>query len=364
MTPLRLATRGSAPGDAPRPRPSPTRSRRHRRRRRAGARRDDRRPRARTSRCTRSAARACSSRRSSRPCSTVAPTSPCTRPRTCRRRPSRRARDRRVLRTARRPPTRSSVDRSTSWRPGATVATGSVRRRRQLGRARPDLQFVELRGNIQTRLTKVPDGGAIVMAVAALEVLDLTDRIAEVLDPARVRARRRPGLRRRRVPRRRRRGRRRCSPAIDHAATRRAVEVERAFLAELGSGCSLPVGAHVDGAQAAHVPRRRGLGHHRVRDDRVDRRRPNATSRSPAARRATPTTSCRARDGRRVDAAASRADDRDDPRPARRARRAARRELGADVVHVPLIEIAEAPDGGGGAWPLHSIGSTRSIGSS
>ena len=32
--------------------------------------------------------------------------------------------------------------------------------------------------------------------------------------------------------------------AIDHPATRRAVVVERAFLAELGSGCSLPVGAH------------------------------------------------------------------------------------------------------------------------
>ena len=67
---------------------------------------------------------------------------------------------------------------------GATVATGSVRRRAQLGRARPDLKFVELRGNIHTRLDKVPEGGAIVMAVAALEVLGLTDRIADVLDPA------------------------------------------------------------------------------------------------------------------------------------------------------------------------------------
>jgi hydroxymethylbilane synthase len=34
---------------------------------------------------------------------------------------------------------------------------------------------------------------------------------------------------------------------VDHPATRRAVEIERAFLAELGSGCSLPVGAHVVG---------------------------------------------------------------------------------------------------------------------
>ena len=65
---------------------------------------------------------------------------------------------------------------------GCTVATGSVRRRAQLRRVRPDLDFAELRGNIDSRLSKVPDGGAIVMAVAALDILGLTDRIAEMLD--------------------------------------------------------------------------------------------------------------------------------------------------------------------------------------
>jgi hydroxymethylbilane synthase len=127
---------------------------------------------------------------------------------------------------------------------GRTVATGSVRRRAQLRRVRPDLNFSELRGNIDSRLSKIPDGGAIVMAVAALDILDMTDRIAETLavrdfvpavgqgcvavecrddDVATL-----EDLR-----------------AIDHAETRHAVEVERAFLAELGSGCSMPVGAHV-----------------------------------------------------------------------------------------------------------------------
>ena len=128
----------------------------------------------------------------------------------------------------------------------ATVATGSVRRQAQLHRARPDLQFVGLRGNIQTRLDKVPDGGAIVMAVAALEVLGMTDRIAEVLDTAEF------------VPavgqgcvalecRVKDHRRRDALAAIDHRATRTEVTIERAFLAELGAGCSLPVGAHVDG---------------------------------------------------------------------------------------------------------------------
>jgi hydroxymethylbilane synthase len=130
--------------------------------------------------------------------------------------------------------------------PGATVASGSVRRRAQLARVRPDLRFVELRGNIPTRLTKVPDDGALVMAVAAMEILGLTDRIAQVLDTAQFVPQVGQG----------------CVAVecrdddpraiellatIDHPTTRRAVEVERAFLAELGSGCSLPVGAHVAG---------------------------------------------------------------------------------------------------------------------
>jgi hydroxymethylbilane synthase len=129
---------------------------------------------------------------------------------------------------------------------GATVATGSVRRRRQIGRARPDLEFEELRGNIHTRLTKIPADGAIVMAVAALEILDLTDRVAEVLDPAEFV----PAVGQGCVAVECRIDDDEVAEAlagIDHATTRREVEIERAFLAELGSGCSLPVGAYVDG---------------------------------------------------------------------------------------------------------------------
>jgi hydroxymethylbilane synthase len=127
---------------------------------------------------------------------------------------------------------------------GAMVASGSVRRRAQLQRVRPDLEFAELRGNIDTRLSKIPADGAIVMAVAALQILEMTDRITETLsieefvpavgqgcvaiecrsDDADTSA---------------------ALAAVDHEATRHAVEVERAFLAELGSGCSLPVGGHV-----------------------------------------------------------------------------------------------------------------------
>ena len=145
---------------------------------------------------------------------------------------------------------------------GATVATGSVRRRAQLSRIRPDLNFVELRGNIPTRLEKVPTSGSVVMAAAALEILGWTDRIAQYLSvdvmiPAvgqgcvavecRVDDDRTFEL----------------LAAIDHAASRVAVERERAFLAELGSGCSLPVGAFDDGESLrVYLASDDGLRHH------------------------------------------------------------------------------------------------------
>jgi hydroxymethylbilane synthase len=110
---------------------------------------------------------------------------------------------------------------------------------------RPDLEFVDLRGNINTRLGKVPAGGAIVMAVAALEVLGLTDQIAQILDPSVVV----PMIGQGCVAVECRVGdatTQSALHAVDHAETRRAVEMERAFLAELGAGCNMPIGAHLD----------------------------------------------------------------------------------------------------------------------
>ena len=128
---------------------------------------------------------------------------------------------------------------------GATVASGSVRRRAQLAYLRPDLRFVELRGNIQTRLERIPDGGAIVMAVAALQRLGLEDRIAEALDVDRMCPQVAQGAIAVECA---------AGPAADavhdlvravaHAPTEHAVGLERAFLSELGTGCSLPVAAH------------------------------------------------------------------------------------------------------------------------
>jgi hydroxymethylbilane synthase len=97
----------------------------------------------------------------------------------------------------------------------------------------------------------VPEGGAIVMALAALEVLGITDRVDDVLDPTRFV----PAVGQGCVAVECRIDDRDIGPAvagIDHAPTRRAVTIERAYLDELGAGCTLPVGAYVDG-ELLHV---------------------------------------------------------------------------------------------------------------
>jgi hydroxymethylbilane synthase len=146
---------------------------------------------------------------------------------------------------------------------GATVATGSVRRRAQLARVRPDLTFVELRGNIPTRLDKIPAGGAIVMAAAALEILGWSDRINDYFDVDTMV----PAVGQGCVAVECRDGDAavlELLAGIDHEASRSSVERERAFLAELGSGCSLPVGAFDDGeSMIVHLSSDDGTVHHR-----------------------------------------------------------------------------------------------------
>ncbi|HLI14482.1 MAG TPA: hydroxymethylbilane synthase [Acidimicrobiales bacterium] len=125
--------------------------------------------------------------------------------------------------------------------PGALVATGAPRRRAQLAWLRPDLGFVELRGNVHTRLSKVPAAGAVVVALAALCRLGLEAEAAEVLPTTAVlpqvgqgalavRCREDDGATREALA------------AIDHPGSHRALLAERALLAGLGGGCDAPIG--------------------------------------------------------------------------------------------------------------------------
>jgi hydroxymethylbilane synthase len=126
--------------------------------------------------------------------------------------------------------------------PGAIVATGSVRRRAQLAWLRPDLSFTGVRGNIATRLGRAPDGGAVVVAAAALDRLGLFGQAAEVLDPSVML----PQVAQGAIGIECRDGDQvtlDALVAVDDTVDHAAVAAERAFLARLGSGCSLPVGA-------------------------------------------------------------------------------------------------------------------------
>jgi hydroxymethylbilane synthase len=134
--------------------------------------------------------------------------------------------------------------RLATLRAGARVGTSSPRRRAQLLAARRDLDVVEMRGNVPTRLARQARGDfdAVVLARAGLVRLGLAGRIAEVLSaetmlPA-------PGQGAIAVEiRDGDRAARAVCEAIDDAAARAATDAERALLAALGGGCRLPVAA-------------------------------------------------------------------------------------------------------------------------
>lgn len=128
---------------------------------------------------------------------------------------------------------------------GAVVGTSSMRRRAQLKAVRPDINAVEFRGNVDTRLRKLAEGqvDAILLAAAGLDRLGRTDWVRERLNPTDF-----------------------CPAAgqgslgietrrddvetiatlafLDDPHTRYAVTAERAALAALGGGCQVPIGIH------------------------------------------------------------------------------------------------------------------------
>ena len=127
---------------------------------------------------------------------------------------------------------------------GSRIGTSSLRRRAQLLSLRPDLEVVELRGNVPTRLRKVDDGQvhAAILAAAGLHRLDAKQSIAIYLDA--------PGW----LPAAGQgaiavQGREHDDElssvlrSLNHQGTAIAVGAERAFLAALEGGCQVPIGA-------------------------------------------------------------------------------------------------------------------------
>lgn len=133
---------------------------------------------------------------------------------------------------------------------GARVGTGSPRRAAQLELLRGDVTCIPIRGNADTRLTKVRDGefDAVVLAYAGLTRIGCTDVVTEIFEPDDMVPA--PGQGALAVE---------CRAddaelaellaAVDDSVSRAAVIAERALLAALEAGCSAPVGAYATGTE-------------------------------------------------------------------------------------------------------------------
>ncbi len=127
---------------------------------------------------------------------------------------------------------------------GATVATGSLRRRSQLLAYRPDLKVEEIRGNVPTRLRKFDESDldGMILAYAGLNRLGYRHRIAEVI-PIEIML---PAVGQGAVAvevRENDEQTRSIAAKLDHKPTRICIAAERAFLRRLEGGCQVPIGA-------------------------------------------------------------------------------------------------------------------------
>ena len=126
---------------------------------------------------------------------------------------------------------------------GAVVGTSSLRRRAQLLHRRPDLQIVEFRGNVQTRLRKLGEGvaRATLLAMAGLNRLHLSEVPRQPIDPAEML----PAVAQGAIGIERRLDDHRTADllaAIHDGPTGQRIVAERSFLAALDGSCQTPIG--------------------------------------------------------------------------------------------------------------------------
>ncbi len=128
---------------------------------------------------------------------------------------------------------------------GATVATGSLRRRSQLLHLRPDLRIVDIRGNLNTRFARfdASDWDAMILACAGVMRLGLKQRITQTLPTDLIL----PAVGQGALGVEIREDDEEAAyfvKVLDHAATRAAAGAERSLLRALEGGCQIPIGAY------------------------------------------------------------------------------------------------------------------------
>jgi len=135
---------------------------------------------------------------------------------------------------------------------GAVVGTSSLRRLAQLRHHYPHLQFKDIRGNLNTRLQKLDDGGydAIILAVAGLYRLGMPDRVHQII-PSEISLH---AVGQGALGIECREGDTeilKIIKALEHTPTAQRCYAERAFLRELEGGCQVPIGVNtkIEGEQ-------------------------------------------------------------------------------------------------------------------
>ncbi len=128
----------------------------------------------------------------------------------------------------------------------ARVGTSSSRRAAQLRRARPDLEILEIRGNVDTRIRKLEEGeyDAIVLAKAGVTRLGLAERITQVIEPEMVLPAVGQGALAVEYMEPNDHFYMNYFSQLEHRETVLAVAAERAVMSTLHGGCSLPLGAY------------------------------------------------------------------------------------------------------------------------
>lgn len=131
---------------------------------------------------------------------------------------------------------------------GAKIGTSSLRRRAQLARLRPDLVFVDCRGNLDTRLRKLDEGefDAIVLAAAGLRRLGWADRIVETFPPETLIPAAGQGMLGIQCRADDHDLIRVLADILEEPRARACATAERAFLHRLQGGCQTPMGIYAE----------------------------------------------------------------------------------------------------------------------
>lgn len=128
---------------------------------------------------------------------------------------------------------------------GSKIGTGAVRRQAQLKHLRPDLEFVPIRGNVDTRLRKLQDSGldGIILALAGLKRLGREREVTEILSTDLLL----PAVGQGCLALEYRENDRdvvRATSPLDHPPSHQAALAERAFLKAMGGSCQTPLAAY------------------------------------------------------------------------------------------------------------------------